>query len=355
MVQGTLNDENTSGVLLQNETHATGRPGTAVCPDKRARTEPRTAVDLWVVVLAGGQGVRLQGFVRRALGTERAKQFCRFVGRRTMLRHTWDRALQLVEPARIVTIITAGQEWCLEDEAPHGVPGTVLVQPGNKETAPGVLLPLLWIARRSPTATVVVFPADHFIWEEDVFAEHVRSAVRAAGARADRMTLLGVEADAAETDYGWILPGEPLPAEPPVELSTVWGFWEKPDRETAAHLFARGCLWNTMIMAGRLEAYLGLAAAQIPWMVEPLDAVVDCVGVPGKTTAAAAIYNRILPTDFSRAILVPCAAQLMVLAARSVTWSDWGDAGRIVRTVRQFDRRPVWLPADATLDVADKI
>ena len=325
------------------------------CPDNPARMEHGAAVDLWVVVLAGGQGVRLQGFVRRVLGTERAKQFCRFVGRRSMLRHTWDRALQLVDPARIVTIITAGQECDLEEEVVRGVPGTLLVQPENKETAPGLLLPLLWIARRSPTATVVVFPADHFIWEENTFAEHVRTAVRAAGARTDRVTILGVEADAAEIDYGWILPGDPLPVESPVELSTVWRFWEKPDRETAVNLLARGCLWNTMIMAGRLEAYLGLVAAQLPWMVEPLDAVVDCVGVPGKARTAAAIYAKIPPTNFSRAILVPCAAQLMVLAARGVTWSDWGDAGRIVRTLRRFDRQSAWLPADATADVADRI
>ncbi len=309
--------------------------------------------DLWVIVLAGGQGVRLQGFVRRVLGTERAKQFCRFVGRRTMLRHTWDRALRLVDPARIVTIITTGQEGDLEERPPRGVPGTLLVQPENKETAPGLILPLLWIARRSPTATVVVFPADHFIWEENTFAEHVRTAIRAAGERADRVTLLGVEADAAETDYGWILPGELLPAVPPAELSTVWRFWEKPDRETAVDLFARGCLWNTMIMAGRLEAYLGLVAAQIPWMVEPLDAVVDCLGVPGKTRTAAAIYASIPPTNFSRAILVPGVAKLMVLAARGVTWSDWGDAGRIVRTLGRFDRRPAWLPAGATADMTD--
>jgi mannose-1-phosphate guanylyltransferase len=44
------------------------------------------------------------------------------------------------------------------------MPGTVLVQPANRETAPGLFLPLLWIARRDPEATVVVFPADHFIF-----------------------------------------------------------------------------------------------------------------------------------------------------------------------------------------------
>jgi len=37
----------------------------------------------------------------------------------------------------------------------------------------------------------------------------------------------------------------------------------------------------------------------------------------------------------------------MLLAARNVGWSDWGDPDRIVRTLRRFDRRPAWLPAYA--------
>ena len=351
----TVSGQNTSGEYLQIASPTTGHPGTPVRPGIPAPMGNDGAADLWVIVLAGGQGVRLQGFVRYILGTERPKQFCRFIGRRTMLRHTWDRALRLVDPARSVTIITAGQEPYLEEEAPRSVPGTLLVQPDNRETAPGLLLPLLWIARRSPAATVVVFPADHFIWEEARFMDHVWGAVRTARARADRLTLVGVEADGPEMDYGWILPGDPLRAEPADNVFAVRRFWEKPDRQTAVHLFTRGSLWNTMILAGRLEAYLGLVTAQLPWMVDPVEAVVDCVGVPGKTRTAAAVYSRIPPTNFSRAILAPCAAQLIVLAARGVTWSDSGDADRILRTLRRFDRRPAWWPVDATALAAGRI
>lgn len=36
--------------------------------------------DLWIVVLAGGEGTRLQSFTQQVLGTERPKQFCRIIG-----------------------------------------------------------------------------------------------------------------------------------------------------------------------------------------------------------------------------------------------------------------------------------
>ncbi|MBI2564182.1 MAG: NTP transferase domain-containing protein, partial [candidate division NC10 bacterium] len=163
--------------------------------------------DRWVVVLAGGDRTRLRAFTRETLGTERPKQFCRIIGTRSMLRHTWDRAAQVVDPARIVTIITAGQERYLDEEAREGVPGTVLVQPENKETAAGLLLPLLWIARRNPAASAAVFPSDHFIWMEERFARSVRTALAAAEYWPHRLTLLGVEAEGLEMGYGWIAPG----------------------------------------------------------------------------------------------------------------------------------------------------
>jgi mannose-1-phosphate guanylyltransferase len=279
------------------------------------------------------------------LGSERPKQFCRIVGSGSMLRHTWGRAARLVPPERIVTIITAGQERYIEEEARHGVPGTVLVQPENKETAPGLLLPLVWIAHRSPVATIAVFPADHFIWEEDRFERHMWSAVGATARLPRHVILVGVEADGPETDYGYIVRGRRLATGVPTELYAVSRFWEKPDRRTAARLFARGHFWNTLVMAGRLETYLSLAAAYLPKVLGPLRAVEHSLSTAPAVAALAAAYRRIPPTNLSRALLARCSRSLMVLGVRGVYWSDWGDPNRIVRTLHRFNLRPSWLPA----------
>ena len=307
--------------------------------------ESRAGRDLYAIVLAGGEGRRLQGFVRQFLGTERPKQFCRITGTRSMLRHTWDRAARLVEPDRIVTVITAGQEPYLEEESGAGVPGTILVQPENKETAAGLLLPLLWVSRRRPTATVAVFPADHFIWEEDRFAAHVRAAVSAAQEWPDRLVLLGVEADAPEAGYGWIAPGEAIAEGPERELYTVRRFQEKPDREMAARLLARGHLWNTMVMVGRVSTYLELAAACIPYVLEPLRGASAALDTASEVEALHRAYSQIASTNFSRAVLGQSPQKLMVLAARGVAWSDWGEPHHIVKTLHRFDRPTRWLPS----------
>lgn len=304
---------------------------------------------VWAVVLAGGSGSRLRNFVRHALGSERPKQFCTIIGTRSMLRHTWDRAARVVDPARIVTVITAGQERYLEQEARQGVPGTVLVQPANKDTAPGLVLPLAWIERREPGATAAVFPADHFIWREERFTKEVRTALAVAEYWPHRLTLMGAEAEGPETGYGWIAPGPALAPGSSPELYAVRRFWEKPDRRTAGTLFANRFLWNTFVLAGRVETYLGLVAALAPRVVEALRPVADGAGTAGGAKALREAYRRIPPISLSHSVLAGCPEALMVLAMRDVGWSDWGDAGRIVRTLRHYDRHPKWLPdyADA--------
>lgn len=297
----------------------------------------------WAVVLAGGNGTRLQGFVRQVLGSDRPKQFCRIVGTRSMLRHTWDRAVRVVPPDRVLTVVTAGQEHHLEVETRIGAPSTVVVQPENRGTAAGLLLPLLWIGRHNPVATVAVFPADHFIWEEDRFEGHVRAALALVHRHPGRLILIGVKAEGPETKYGWIAPGESLEAGSSASLYGVERFWEKPDRRTASRLFAEGCLWNTLIMAGRLDAYLRLAEAAAPEVFASLHGIAACLDTPAEPAAVAATYRRLPTSDLSRDILARHPEGLAVLAAADIGWSDWGDPGRILRTLRRFDLRPRWL------------
>ena len=46
----------------------------------------------WGIVLAGGEGSRIQHFLKEEFGLERPKQYCAILGNRSMLRHTIERA-----------------------------------------------------------------------------------------------------------------------------------------------------------------------------------------------------------------------------------------------------------------------
>ncbi len=60
--------------------------------------------NLWSIVLAGGDGVRTKEFIRRWLGYGKPKQYCAFVGSRSMFQHTLDRAARLTPWERVVVV-----------------------------------------------------------------------------------------------------------------------------------------------------------------------------------------------------------------------------------------------------------
>ena len=51
----------------------------------------RGAATLWAVILAGGEGIRLQSLTQYVAGDMRPKQFARLLGGRSLLRQTLDR------------------------------------------------------------------------------------------------------------------------------------------------------------------------------------------------------------------------------------------------------------------------
>jgi hypothetical protein len=64
---------------------------------------------VWSIVLAGGEGERIKPLVQRWLGRHRPKQYCSFVGTRSMFQPTLDRA-----PA---SPPSQGQSWWQESFA----------------------------------------------------------------------------------------------------------------------------------------------------------------------------------------------------------------------------------------------
>jgi mannose-1-phosphate guanylyltransferase len=64
----------------------------------------RKSNSLWSVILAGGEGERARPFIEQWLGYHKPKQYCTFVGKRSLFQHTVDRADRLTAPERRVTV-----------------------------------------------------------------------------------------------------------------------------------------------------------------------------------------------------------------------------------------------------------
>src|ERR1044072_156343 len=109
---------------------------------------------LWGVILAGGEGTRLKEYVRTVFGHERPKQYCTFIGTRSMLRHTLDRAQTVIPRKTRPAVITRHPLPYASEQMEDLAPENVIVQPCCRETTAGILLPLLYVTHRAPRASV---------------------------------------------------------------------------------------------------------------------------------------------------------------------------------------------------------
>lgn len=297
---------------------------------------------VWAIVLAGGEGERLRPLTERRLGRHVPKQYCAFVGTRSMLEHTLDRAAHVAAVERIVTVVGRDHRRYLRGH-PALARGTLVEQPLNRDTAAGAFLGLSFVLAADPGASVVIFPSDHFVHPEATFVATVEQALRAADLL-DQLVVLGVKPQSAETEYGWIVPGHRIAAaRTATSTYTVKAFHEKPDAELAANLRRAGAFWNTMVVAGPATLVWALGQRVLPEVVGRLEPLRAAVHVRSEDVLLAAAYETMPTRNFSRDYLQRITDRLAVMELAGVTWSDWGNPGRITEGIEWLGRRPAFV------------
>ena len=297
---------------------------------------------LWGVVLAGGEGVRLRALSQRICGDQRPKQYVPILGDRTLLRQTLDRVGLGIPPARTVVVTLRshapyfGEAWASPD-GPH-----VLVQPTDRSTAAGILLPIHWIARRNAGATVAVFPSDHFVSEPATLMAHIAHVAGWVDEHPERLVLLGARATSPEVEYGWIEPGAPLDETPDRRIWTIRRFREKPSAESARLCLEAGCLWNTFMLVGKVATFLRAGRGAVPEVDGRLVRASVFLGTEDEGWALHQAYALMPRANFSHAVLEPCPPFLAVAAMPHVVWSDLGTPRRVFEVLKAVPARPAW-------------
>lgn len=296
----------------------------------------------WSLILAGGEGERVRPLVQRWLGHHKPKQYCTFVGNRSMFQHTVDRAASLTPPQRMVAVIARGhrRDALAQLEGRHV--GTVLEQPDNRDTAAGLFLPLAYIRASDPLATVVVFPSDHFIYPEEAFLRSVDAAARAAERLQDRVVLLGVPPDRLELEYGWILPSRFLARSEGRDVTGVRAFMEKPTAAQADQALSRGALWNTLVLAGTVSTLWAMGRQCFPEITALFERLAAAIGSAEEERALAEIYREMPARNFSAHLLQAMPERVAVMELTGVLWSDWGKPERIAEMLQRIGRQPAF-------------
>lgn len=279
----------------------------------------------WGVVLAGGSGTRLSALTTDAAGTMIPKQYCSFLGGPSLLRTTIERLTTVLDSSRIVVVVSAKHRRWWEPELTDIAPENVIVQPCDRGTACGILLPLTSILLRDPKARIVVSPADHYIRNWETLTRSLAEAQAHVDSRPESMVLLGMEPDRPETEYGWITPSSS--GEDAVRVVT--SFVEKPEAELARELLESGALWSSLTFVATGQTLMQHFRLSMPWLVNRFSLGLAFGFWDTPQHALLSLYDKLPDVDFSRRILERTEESIYVLPVPPCGWTDLGSPRRV--------------------------
>lgn len=316
----------------------------------RHRTSSRDPIEddstdlTWTLALAGGEGVRLGDYVAQRFGYRMPKQYCRFVGSRSMLEHTLDRLAVLTPRERTMTVIGTRHRELANGQL-AGRSDHMFCQPSSRDTGLALYVALAMIKRWHPNAVVTVTPCDHYVSPAQRYIEIVRSSQQVARKLRSSVVVLGARAIHPDPDFGYLSLGAPLIDVP--QVRKVVSFIEKPPVGVAQGLVVDGALWNTMVVSATVDALWEVGRIAQPGLIDILDALVPLIGTVDETDAIDYVYRALLPIGFSRDILERAPDRICAMSLDGVDWSDWGRPERIEEVLAA--RRARTLPASREL------
>jgi mannose-1-phosphate guanylyltransferase len=277
--------------------------------------------NVWGIVLAAGDGRRMESVTRDASGRVVPKQYFRLGDGPSLLARTFERALPIVPRERLVTIVARQHRDWWESELADFPPANIIIQPENRGTAVGILLPLTHVLHQDPDAVVVVFPSDHHVADESVMRKAVLEGIEEVHEHPDEMLLLGITPDYEDAEYGWVTP-RPVEGDP---VSLVETFVEKPAADVALRLRDTGALWNSFMFVAHGSTMLDIIRKRMHDTVEAVKHAID------SHEALGALYAGLETHDFSREILQTFPARLRLLTVPPCGWTDLGTPARFAR------------------------
>ena len=225
--------------------------------------------DIYPVLLCGGSGTRLWPLSRKHY----PKQFSVTWGEHEHSLFQQSALRTSGTGYAAPTIVTAEDYRFVASEQLREIdlaPGTLLVEPSSKNTAPAILSAALRIMQDNPDALLLVAPTDHLIPDEQVFRQTIEQAI--VPASKGQLVTFGIEPTRAETGYGYLKLGK-TDVNGAVELDA---FVEKPSASDAsAMLAAGGYLWNAGIFMFTAATLVAAFKKHQPQMLQGVQAAFD--------------------------------------------------------------------------------
>lgn len=283
---------------------------------------PSPMTSLTPVILCGGSGTRLWPLSRKSY----PKQFVPLLGDQSLFQMA---VLRLTGPAFAAPLVVTNSDFrfiVTEQLAAIGIdPGTILIEPEGRNTAPAILAAALHLAQTDPDTLLLIAPSDHAMADTSGF--HAAIAAATAVAKAGRTVTFGIRPDRAETGYGWLELADKVQSGP-VDLIR---FVEKPGAAVAAEMLASGTyLWNAGIYLATASTLITGFQTHAPHLIPPVQAALNAARPDlGFLRLAPGPWALVEAISIDYAVMER-TTDLVVMPLQS-GWSDLGDWDAVAR------------------------
>ncbi|MFH2039750.1 MAG: sugar phosphate nucleotidyltransferase [Chloroflexota bacterium] len=268
---------------------------------------------VYVIILAGGQGIRLWPISRKAC----PKQFLDLTGNgRSLLQETVRRALELTGSIRQVLVLTQSAHANLVREQVADLPAeNLLIEPVGRNTAASLGLAAITLSQKSGTAgsssaVMLTLPVDHMFKDEKPWITAVRTAIEVAG-RMNSLVAIGLQPTYPATGFGYQHLGDKKDLDQPLAVHAIQDFVEKPSIKVAQTYLESGqYLWNTGTYAWKVDVFLAALEEHAPQLFSGLKSL----GTPLDAAILAKVYPAFANISVDYAVMEKAKNVLTVQA-----------------------------------------
>ena len=271
------------------------------------------------VLLAGGSGTRLWPLSRKSY----PKQFSQIISDNSLFQQS---ALRLTSSKKVkfgshITLTNSDFRFVVGEQLQAvGIdPGSIIIEPESKNTAPAILSASLFAYKQNNDAVLLVAPSDHVISDKNKFHDAVSIGLKEA--QKGKMVTFGIPPTHPETGYGYL------------ELETVSSntvvnlvrFVEKPYKDRAKEMLSMGnYLWNSGIFLFRAKDMIEAFNKYTPKLLSAIQEALDKAKLDlGFLRLDPETWSSCEDVSIDYAIMEK--AENLSVVKLSAGWSDLGD------------------------------
>ncbi|MDD5433191.1 MAG: glycosyltransferase [Candidatus Pacebacteria bacterium] len=213
------------------------------CLEKIIEQEIALYLNLRVLVLAGGKGMRLWPLSRN----DKPKQFQKLTSTKTMLQETIWRLIPDISWQDIFVSTNIQYQDEVLGEVPKIPKENVIIEPMSRERMASLLLFLANLPKEFYNKPILVLPSDHLIKKIDLFKQAVFVGENFIKKNPDYILMLGAKPTFSDTGLGYVKKGRII-SKSNFNIFQTEAFVEKPNLQRANEFLQQGdYVWNTAI------------------------------------------------------------------------------------------------------------